>query len=173
MLPRHSIAMKAVITALASTVLLGGQTPKFSYSATIELVVTAPGFEAELRSELAREFERIDGVRIVEEWFKLDPPKFIVHVVAAKTPAGIIAAAAAVTVPIQGLLNSKVLGPSEDPLWKGTDFRRSGVMEELIVFTGGIDRIPDLARRIVASVHSGHLIADRDLKYRLFQALHP
>jgi len=169
--PAHCLVMKPLIASLALFAFsASAQTPKFSYSTTVSLQVTADGFEDELRSELAREFQSIDGVQILTQSAALK-----VHVVAVKTrgPGAVVAAAVAVTSPLQGWLDAKVLRQSEEPSARDWKLGEAGLVDDLFVITCAASEVRDLARRIVAHVNSEILISNRDIQYRIFRAQHP
>lgn len=159
--------MRLAVFAVLSIPLLAQQLVKFSYSTTLVLTVTADGFERELNSDLAREFESLDGVHLVT-----GPANRTVQVVAVRTQGPVVlAAAVAVLFPLQGWLDAKVLRQSDEPRF--AKLGESMILDDLIVFTGGLGDVRDLARRIVAWINSEYLMHDRDLKYRLFRAQHP
>jgi hypothetical protein len=155
-----------LLVMLFALPLLLAQTERFSYSTTLSLEVTAePALERELKSELSRQFQSIDGLQIVTQL-----PDRSVEVVAVKTETSVVAAAVAVACPLQRLLDGKLLRTSE--VWQGTNLGKTRLLENLIVFTGPAD-LRDLARRIVSWIDSDHIIPNRDLMYRIFREQHP
>lgn len=157
----HSVCVRTLVVCLLLSALpVAAQTPKFSYSVTIRVQITATEFDSELRTELDRELQAIDGVELSGK------PDYIVDVVALRT-SGIVVAAVAVLTPIQKLLDGKMLRLPEP---EGEfSMRQSSVMDGLLAQTAAAADLRGLAKTIAAEVYSNFLIADRDTKHAVWQ----